>query len=198
MSIAIFASKIQIFLFENKNHNRLWSFSLDLKVKVSYTILNTYFEHENISFSETFSWQGEKFVRRPGEKSHILYRKKRDLDSSRHSWSQPKHKTDERNFVIAENIRIIDEYLVGSPRRPFRFPTHVFVIAITSANEPHFDSICMNVLEKLWNNYGIGNIIIITPCQGDPEVWQLVIPNLFFAKSDRMMWILEFFFLLNF
>lgn len=156
-------------------------------MKVSYTILNTYFEHENISFSETFSWQGEKFVRRPGEKSHIVYRKRRDLDSPRLTWSRPKYKTEERNFVIAENIRIIDEYLVGSPRRPFRFPTHVFIIAITSANEPHFDSICMNVLEKLWNNYGIGNIIIITPCQGDPEVCNYHRILFFFAKSDRMM-----------
>lgn len=140
-------------------------------MKVSHKILDTQFEHENISYSETFSWQGEKFERRPGEESRLVYRKKRSLDTEiPKTWSKRTDEPEAGIFVIAESIKIIDDYLVGSPRCPFKLPRGIFIIAITGTDEYKFDEISRKVLEKLWRDYGIGNVIIITPCDGDAEV----------------------------
>lgn len=74
--------------------------------------------------------------------------------------------------MIAARISIINKYLTGTSRGPFRFPRKIFIIAVTNTSEPHFATTCETVLEKLWHDYGIANVIIITPCHGDPEVWE--------------------------
>lgn len=146
-------------------------FLAGFNVKVSYKMLTTHFEYAKVSFSEMFSWQGEEFERRPGQNTVLVYRKKRSSDADTpSSWPKRTDKPRARVFVIAENIRTIDEYLVGSARFPFRHPRQLYVIAITTVTEPNFDAICEKVLEKLWKDYGIGNVVIITPCNGDPEV----------------------------
>lgn len=147
-------------------------FIVGLNVKVSYKVLNTEFEEPNVTYAETFSWQGEKFKKRPGENSVLVYRKKRSSNSKpSKSWSKQTEKPEAGVFVITSMISFINDYLVGSSRRPFRNPRQNFVIAITNTSEPAFNATCKMVLEKLWKDYGIGNVIIITPCHGDPEVF---------------------------
>lgn len=160
--------------FSFTHQNNFWIFSqfhAGLNVKVSYKILDTRFEHEHVSYSETFSWQGEKFRRRPGEERRLVYRKKRSLDTDPPtSWSKRTDEPEAGIFIIADSIKIIDDYLVGTPRRPFRFPRQIYVIAITGADEYKFEQISERLLEKMWKDYAIGNVIIITPCDGDSQV----------------------------
>lgn len=145
-----------------------------MNVKVSYKVLNIQSEEPNVTYAETFSWQGEKFKKRPGEKSVLVYRNKRSADEKPSQfWCKRNDKPEAGVFVIAARISIINKYLMGSSRGPFRIPRQIFIIAITNTSEPDFAANSEVVLEKLWRDYGIGNAIIITPCQGDLEVNEL-------------------------
>lgn len=143
-----------------------------MNVKVSLRVLDTDFEQQNVSYAETYSWQGEKFSERPSNNSKLVHRKKRSLDSEPdRSWAKRTDEPEAGIFIIAESIAIIDDYLIGSPRPPFQFPRQIFIISITNPSEKDFDVICKKVLEKLWLDYAIANVVIITPCCGDPEVF---------------------------
>lgn len=128
-----------------------------------------------MTYADTFTWQGDRFERRPNQSTKVIYsrrrRRKRETIEYNRDWTN--HHVDGIDLgvlVFVEKISIIDEYLIGSPRTPFHFSRQMFVIAITNANEIDFEENAMNVLKKLWIDYGIGNVILITPCNGDPEV----------------------------
>lgn len=152
-------------------------FFIGLNVKVSHKVLDTEFEQANATYAETFSWQGEKFEKRREERSILVLRKKRSTNGKPPHWSKRTDEPEAGVFIIAGSITIIHDYLVGSPRRPFRFPRQIFIISITNPIEVDFDVISKKVLEKLWLNYAIGNVIIITPCHGDSEVFSFILSN---------------------
>lgn len=74
-------------------------------------------------------------------------------------------------LIIADKISVIDRYLKGPARRPFLHPRSLYVIVILDTFEPHFQEKSQNVMVKLWHDYGIADAILITPCNGNPEVF---------------------------
>lgn len=89
----------------------------------------------------------------------------------------PVRKDEPKNgaFILTDRISTINKYLYGSVRRPFRFPRRIFVIAVMSNMEANLKLMTEKVLERLWLEYGIGNIVIMTPCNGSSEVLRLVL-----------------------
>lgn len=128
-----------------------------------------------------FSWQGAEFPKRVNEHDQFAFRQKR---SSKHkkklsavekqlmfdSFSKATVAPEEGVFVIAENVSIIDEYLYGSPRMPFRANRRIFVIAITKPEDWDFEKRVRKMLRRLWQDYAVADVILITPCNDDPEV----------------------------
>lgn len=158
----------------------------ELNYKVEFTHLDTSYEPSTVSYSEMFSWQGVEFPKRVNEHDQFAFRQKR---SSRHkkkplsaaekqlmfdSFSKATVTPEEGVFIIVENVTIIDEYLYGSPRMPFRANRRIFVIAITKPEEHDFERCVRRMLRRLYKDYAVADVILITPCNDDPEVGERV------------------------
>lgn len=68
-------------------------------------------------------------------------------------------------FVYASSFDIIEEYLVGPPRRPFYKPRGNFIIIVTEAVQIEWTESAASILEKLWRDYRVFNAIIMVPCE---------------------------------
>lgn len=143
-----------------------------MNYSTSYTLTDIDFEPLNCA--EKFSWQGVEFPKRQNQHPEMFYGKKLcrnlSLDGIKDDGSKPSSVKKEGVLVLAEHISLIDKYLTGSPRHPFQYPRQIFIVAITNATEPHFRKNANKMLQKLWEQYGIADAILITPCDGDPEV----------------------------
>lgn len=145
---------------------------------MEFTYIDTSYEPPSVSYGEMFSWQGDEFPKRPNQHDEVLVRQKRS--SNQKKAKSPSSKADQFTkamvapedavFVIAENVSIIDDYLYGSPRMPFRVNRRIFVIAVTKPEERNFDKRVKKLLKRLWQDYAVGDVILITPCNNDPEV----------------------------
>lgn len=121
-----------------------------------------------MNYAQRFSWDGKRHEIRPLEKRKIIYRRKRSVSSK----SELKNSLLPKDgiFINVQKISVIDEYLVGSPRTPFEFPRRLFMINIMNTQESNFDDLTRKLLEKLWNDYALGNVVIVTLCSNEPEV----------------------------
>lgn len=118
-----------------------------------------------------FSWQGKQFEFRPNQSGKIVYRrKKRELHTEENQQSIRRDEMDLGSFIFAENITIINKYLIGTPRFPFAHPRRIIVIAVMNRLEKEFENISNKTMTKLWYDYGIANAILITPCNDDRDV----------------------------
>lgn len=166
---------------------------IELNYKVEFTHVDTSFEPASVSYSEMFSWQGIEFPKRPNEHDQVTYRQKRNTKQKKKSlsvvekqlmfdsFSKPTVTPEEGVFIVAENVTIIDDYLYGSPRMPFRANRRIFVIAITQPEEWHFEKRVRKMLRRLWQDYAVADAILITPCSDDPEVGM----RISFGKSSN-------------
>lgn len=149
---------------------------------MEFTHIDTAYEPPSVSYSEMFSWQGEEFPKRTNQHDEVAAREKRSSKRKTKSQSvidkllmsdfftKATVTPEEGVFVIAENVTIIDDYLYGSPRIPFRGNRRIFAIAITKPEERNFDKRVKKLLKRLWEDYGVADVILITPCNNDPEV----------------------------
>lgn len=143
-----------------------------------YTLYDTDFEPPFFEYSDIYSWHGEKFRTRPNQHSRASH-----IDSLRNTKFdiEPEIKTKAVRhgvFVIAESVAVLDDYLQGSPRNPFRLVRRLVIIVITNTNEPNFDELVRKLLRKLWRDYGMVRVVLITPCNNDPEVKYRLVANL--------------------
>lgn len=74
-------------------------------------------------------------------------------------------------LIVAENIYSIDKILFRLPQYVADIQRRKTIIAITNATDLEFDTLTVNILTKLFNLVTIANVLLITPCQNDPEVW---------------------------
>lgn len=150
----------------------------ELNYMVEFTHIDSSYEPSRVSYSELFSWQGEEFPKRINEHDEVKVRKKRN---TKHKKKSPKLlmsdsfikatvTPEEGVFIIVENVTIIDEYLYGSPRMPFRANRRLFVIAVIKPEQHNFNKRVRKLLKRLWQDYAVADVILITPCNNDPEV----------------------------
>lgn len=140
--------------------------------------MNVAFEPDIVPYVDTFTWHGERFVRRPMQTTKIVYNRKKRMTAHNHvskfssneNWSLRGNEINFGVLILVKNISILNNYLVGPPRTPFQFPRHMFIIVITNLYEPQFEEETATFLRKLWLDYGIANAILITPCAGGSEV----------------------------
>lgn len=162
----------------------------ELNYKVELTLLNTSYEPPSVSYGEMYSWQGNEFPKRQNQHDEVILHQYNDVIRQKRSTRQkPPSITDklmmadliatvvpeEGVFIIVENINTIDDYLYGSPRMPFRANRRIFVIAITKPEKRNFDKRVKQLLRRLWQEYALADVLLITPCNNDPEVSRLLI-----------------------
>lgn len=70
-------------------------------------------------------------------------------------------------FVIANTIDILDQYLIGTARKPFNRPRGNFILFISNDNVTDlnvFNLKCTKIMKKLWSDYGIINVVLMSSC----------------------------------
>lgn len=73
-------------------------------------------------------------------------------------------------LIVAENIYSIDKILFRLPQYVADIQRRKTIIAITNTTDLEFDTLTVDILTKLFNLVTIANVLLITPCQSDPEV----------------------------
>lgn len=150
---------------------------------MNYTITNSVltpsYDEIEINFANTFSWQGEKFEFRKDQMSHISFRNRRatSLDYLLPVDHLPndhipirEDETELAAYVMVENITVLNDYLTGTARRPFLFPRRLYILTIFKSDERDYQMLADLVLEKLWRDYGIVNLLLMSPCNDSPDV----------------------------
>lgn len=152
---------ILFYLFEfdsNKNRNCLQS--ADDKHSVSFDVLDRAHSDAEIRYTNTFTWQGKRFKLKPTQNINmdseleIDYANLLETDAMKSA-----------SFVIVDQISVLHEYLDGPAKKPFLFPKSKYIVAIQHVNETNYRNLCENILEKMWSEYGIGNVIFIAPSE---------------------------------
>lgn len=129
----------------------------------------TYYDADNESDiageSDRFDWQGDVIV--PRKPSTV--RRKRQLATFNHKDSTfRKDEPQAGSIVIVANITVLDEYLVGTARSPFRTPRSSYIIILRNAHDDWQEDV-ERVLRKLWRVYGIVNALLLAPCLDSGE-----------------------------
>lgn len=122
------------------------------------------FEEDSITFADTYTWRGTKFAPRAGEPH---FRSKRQADTLAsipvRSTYKRKDEPETGTMVIVENVNVLDNYLMGTARRPFRAPRRYYIIVLRRIGDGWMD-LAGIVMARLWKDYGIINAIILAPC----------------------------------
>lgn len=128
----------------------------------------------NVTDTQTYGWHGVRF--QTGDNattspSEVVVFGERDTAASIKKRERAHNQTREDapvfgSVVLVENTELVDKYLVGYPRRPFKHPRANFVI-ISYKNETNinWESNSVKILTRLWKYYGVLNAIIISACQ---------------------------------
>lgn len=118
------------------------------------------FEEKYISISDTYSWRGEKFPDRLQQHQ----RQKRSINKMMYRKDEPELGA----LVFAENIAILQNYLIGYSRSPFNNPRKNMVIVLYQLDEDWKIEVAL-FLEKLWKDYAISKVVLIAPCEANTE-----------------------------
>lgn len=122
---------------------------------IKYVDLN--YEYEVIDYSELFSWSGEKFEIR---KSQVNKSITTDGIEAAHPFRYTRSVTSSATILVTEDIQVLNEYLVGTPRSPFYNPSSVFNIIILEKPDDAEPKI-RKIVAKLWRQYGIIIAVLI-------------------------------------
>lgn len=123
------------------------------------------YEEHKIALEDTFSWRGGKFPLRTNE-THFRTRRSVVTDGSKRY--QRRDEPEQGSLVIVEHIALLDQYLIGSARRPFRDPRKYYILVVRHI-EPEWKEQASLVMERLWKDYGIINALIMAPCADSGE-----------------------------
>ncbi|KAL5280708.1 hypothetical protein ACFFRR_004614, partial [Megaselia abdita] len=148
--------------------------SLDVPVLLKH--YHNGFEFEVIDYSELFSWSGEEYYLRPGQKNQKVILNGTEFAHQDHDFKEIQSAG---IILVSENLNIFDEYLSGSPRPPFQFPRMVFSFLILERSESNR---ILEILSKMWRSYGILTSVLVLTCD-DHRVHYL---NHFEMKSGRI------------
>ncbi|KAJ6646223.1 hypothetical protein Bhyg_01434 [Pseudolycoriella hygida] len=73
-------------------------------------------------------------------------------------------------FVYANSFNLIEEYLVGPPRHPFYKPRGNYILSVTEALQNDWMESAASILDKLWRDYRVLNVLIMMPCEINQQV----------------------------
>lgn len=147
-------------------------FELETKRSIQTFIVDQFYDEPNITYTDTFGRNSIRFPPwesyRNGTKPSKIRRTIRQRTGFKFKSKSKIVRHDEPElaaFVYANSFDIIEDYLVGPPRHPFYKPRGNFVIIVTEKAQVDWMESAASILEKLWRDYRVFNVIIIMPCE---------------------------------
>lgn len=158
-----------------------------LEKRVQIQTVDSLTDEGNVTNTQSYGWNGFRFdsfsnaSKSTDTENEIIW--ERDTFGNiqkRMSLSPNRTREDSPIFgslIIVENIRLIDEYLIGQPRRPFKYTRANFIIIIHSNSDVNtlWDTNAARILTRLWKVYSVLNAIIISTCKSDDVIWIIYI-----------------------
>lgn len=135
-------------------------------------IVDQFYDQPNITYADTFGRNSKKFEPwenyRNGTTKSEFRRAIRQYTGFKFKSKQKTVRHDEPElaaFVYANSFDIIEGYLFGPPRHPFYKPRGNFILVVTEKAQIDWMDSAASILEKLWRDYRVFNVIIIMPCE---------------------------------
>lgn len=133
-------------------------------------MVNLNYEEQNITESNMFNSKGKRFYRRRSSHGRKLENIKTLVGKTTVNNAIPidvrRDEPELGAIVYIESLEILERYLVGPPRHPFRNPVGNFVIVFSKHfnNSDEYQLLAANVLKILWEDYRVLNAILIFTC----------------------------------
>lgn len=158
-------------------HNKLTAglqffFILETQRSVQSFIVDQFYDEPNITYADTFGrnsnrlepWENYRNGTNTSNVRPIIRQYDRFKLKSRNRIER--HDEPElAAFIYASSFSIIEDYLVGPPRQPFYKPRGNFIIILTEKAQIDWMESAASILEKLWRDYRILNVIVMMPCE---------------------------------
>lgn len=115
-------------------------------------------------YTKSYTWHAE--LSGHGNTSDLIKMGKLDIRSQilKKNWYR-EDEPDVGSIVLASNLEVVDHYLNGERREPFRSTRTHYVIYIYKRINVDWDLLASSILSKLWKKYRILNVILMASCQ---------------------------------
>lgn len=134
---------------------------------------------DRVSNTQTYGWRGWRFPSRENATKPVhnlvVFRDRDDAESIRKRLTFSNSPRDDSptfgGLVFVECSDLVDNYLTGYPRPPFKHQRANFVIIAYKLEENlSWDETAGRILTRLWKRYGILNAIILSTCHSDQVI----------------------------
>lgn len=151
------------------------------RVKIQTVDLLT--DEGNVTNTQTYGWHGVRFdtisnaTNSTDNEIEIIRERDTEINIQKRMLMSPNRTREDSpmfgSLIIAENIRLIDDYLIGQPRRPFKYTRANFIIIIYNNSDANtvWDVNAARILTRLWKIYSVLNVIIISACKSNDVNW---------------------------
>lgn len=150
------------------------SFQSEIQRSVHTHIVDQFYDQPNITFTDTFRRNSQRFEPwsyfRNTTKASSTRRSARQYARFKFNVVTKRARNDEPElaaFIYADSLDIIEDYLVGPPRHPFYRPRGNFIIMATVRGQADWMDSAAAILEVLWRDYRVFNVLIMVPCEVD-------------------------------
>lgn len=118
-------------------------------------------------YTSTYRWHAE--LSKGANRAHYIEVKDTESTFRQRISLKGRPREDDPDFgsvVLAETIEILDYYLNGETRHPFKSKrAHYVLIVYRETDRNTWDSWASSVMSKLWKNHGILNAIVVSTCK---------------------------------
>lgn len=148
--------------------------------KIVQTQSVDYDTEDNVTDTQKFGWRGQRFDRRSYSNDGVTPKRPSPQDigviRGRDTAAEVRLRAEMMNgtrvdspthgsLILVECSNLIDDYIFGYPRRPFRRPRANFIIIAYKLESPMaWDVTASRILARLWRKYGVLNAIILSTC----------------------------------
>lgn len=140
--------------------------------KTVFTQSVDYGMRENLTSTQKYGWRGTRFDQQSNASNDIRWSVVQARDTAASVQQRAKQYNGTRDdspshgsLVLVEYSKLIDGYLVGYPRRPFRQPRANFIIVVYKLEvTTSWETTASRVLSRLWQTYGVLNALIMSTC----------------------------------
>lgn len=164
------ASSWQSFVLTSKIYN---FFCAESARSIQNFIVDQFYDEPNITHTDMFGRNSRMFEPwdsfRNGTAKHPVRSFIRQYEKVKFKRSKMIRKDEPElaAFIYANSFSIVEDYLVGPPRRPFYKSRGNFIIVITEALQLDWKESAAAILEILWRDYRVFNALVMTPCEED-------------------------------
>lgn len=169
--------------------------------KTVFTQSVDYGMRENLTSTQKYGWRGTRFDQQSNASNDIRWSVVQARDTAASVQQRAKQYNGTRDdspshgsLVLVEYSKLIDGYLVGYPRRPFRQPRANFIIVVYKLEvTTSWETTASRVLSRLWQTYGVLNALIMSTCHPSDvnhtqngQLYFILYINIYIHQSEQL------------